>query len=314
MIDHLDNLLRHLFLTELAAITTEPQVRFQPPDDDWRNEVHNNLQDVALNIYLFDLRENRKLRSSARQPVQANGQTASSTDVFYEQSPARIDCHYSITAWSPGQPGPALEPTVDEHRLLYDAIAVLMNAAPLNPSRIYDLGSPALDPNNPNAVPGRIRTVDLPTQILPVEGFPKLAEFWGAMGANQRWRPAIYLIVTLPVVYAPLLAGPMVTTRVTEFRHIDEPIAVETRYQIGGRLLDVTGATPQPVADGWVQLRTLGGESLQSVRTDGLGRFAFSNVVGGSYQLDYRAQGFAVPVPRDVDVPSPSGEYDLTLA
>jgi hypothetical protein len=309
MIDHLDNLLRHLFLTELSTIHSDTQVRFQPPDDDWRNEVRNNLQDMALNVYLLDLRENRKLRSNARIPVTLDD----SGDVFYEQAPARLDCHYLITAWSPSQPSQAVEPTPDEHRLLYDTTAVLMNAAPLNPSRIHEPGSPALDPANPNAVPERIRALDLPTQVLPVEGFPKLAEFWGTMGPNHRWRPAIYLIVTLPVVYAPQLAGPMVTTRMIEYRRYDEPAAVETRYQIGGHVLDVTGPDPQPVGDAWVRLEMVGGEPLQTSHTKTLGRFSFSNVLAGQYQLNYRAQGFAAEVPRVIHVPSPTGEYDLEL-
>ncbi|MBN1657600.1 MAG: DUF4255 domain-containing protein [Anaerolineae bacterium] len=309
MIDHLDNLLRHLFLTELGAITSHAQVRFQPPDDDWRNEVRNNLQDMALNVYLFDLRENRKLRSNARRPTSPNGPTPPDTEVLYEQAPARLECHYLVTAWNPGQPSQAMEPTPDEHRLLYDAAAVLMNSAPLNPSHIYEPGSPAL-----GAVPARIREVDLPTQILPVEGFAKLAEFWGTMGPNHRWRPAIYLVVTLPVIYAPQLTGPLVTTRVIEYRRVDKPDVVETRYQIGGHVLDVTGPDTKRVADAWVQIETPAGEPLQVARTNELGRFSFSNVLAGQYQLNCRAQGFAAPAPRPVDVPSLSGEYDLRLA
>ena len=34
MIDHLCNLLRHLFLAEIEVMTDEAQIRFQPPDDD----------------------------------------------------------------------------------------------------------------------------------------------------------------------------------------------------------------------------------------------------------------------------------------
>jgi hypothetical protein len=63
MIDHLDNLLRHLFLAQIANITSEHQVGFQPSDEEWRTHV-TNIQRDALNLYLLDLGENRKLRSN----------------------------------------------------------------------------------------------------------------------------------------------------------------------------------------------------------------------------------------------------------
>jgi hypothetical protein len=72
MIDHLNNTLRHLFMAQISQITDEAQVRFQPPDEDWRNHIAS-LQRNALNIYLFDLRENRKLRSNARERQAQNG-------------------------------------------------------------------------------------------------------------------------------------------------------------------------------------------------------------------------------------------------
>lgn len=57
MLNHLSNLLRHLFLTQINDITTEVQVRFRPADEDWRTEVLNRQQ-FALNAYLADLYEN----------------------------------------------------------------------------------------------------------------------------------------------------------------------------------------------------------------------------------------------------------------
>jgi hypothetical protein len=302
VIDHLDNLLRHLFLTQISELSTEAQVRFQPPDDEWRSEVVN-LQDPALNVYLTDLRENRRWRSNERVRMDmANGQ------VVQQPAPARVDCHYLISAWSPAQPN--LEPTVDEHALLYRATAVLMNHAPLNPARIYGPSSPVLP-----TVPGVIRDVDLPTQILPVEGFAKLPEFWGTMGANHRWKPAVYLIVTLPVVLLSQISGPMVTTMITEYRQAGRPETAEIRIQIGGHVLDDSVDPPAPVAGAWVRLETPAGELLQTTTTDELGRFTFMRLQSGAYQLNWRAAGYALPAgPRPITVPSPSGEYDLSLS
>ena len=51
------------------TITSITQVHFEPPDQDWRTQVRG-LANVALNIYLVDLRENRKLREQ-RNPENA---------------------------------------------------------------------------------------------------------------------------------------------------------------------------------------------------------------------------------------------------
>ncbi|NUN01408.1 MAG: DUF4255 domain-containing protein, partial [Bryobacteraceae bacterium] len=77
MIDHLDNLLRQVFLSRIAEMEDESQVRFQPPDDTWRTYVSNltvgGQPANALNVYLADLRENRTLRSNERVRTYDNG-------------------------------------------------------------------------------------------------------------------------------------------------------------------------------------------------------------------------------------------------
>jgi hypothetical protein len=298
MIDCLNDLLRHL----LEAGISNTQVGFQPPDDDWRSYV-SGLQMMALNVYLFDLRENRKLRSNARTRSYGNGM------VHEQPAPARLDCHYLISAWSPATPSTQVEPTQDEHDLLYKVAAVLINSAPLNPSRIYPPGPNALD-----AVDEAIRYADLPTRVLPAEGFPKLAEFWGTMGANYPWKPAVYLIVTLPVILTTEIAGPMVTTRIMEIGQTGKLDTAETWIQIGGHVLDATVDPPVAISGAWVRLETINGDPLQTTTSDELGRFTFGALQPGLYQVSWRAVGYAVPAPHPIEVPSPTGEYDIEFA
>jgi hypothetical protein len=300
MIPELDAMLRTLMVREIP-LAADDQVSFRPPDDDWRTEV-SNMQQLALNLYLVDLRENRKLRSNERVRVgEEFGQ------VIYQQAPARVDCHYLITAWSPVQPGPALEPTVDEHRLLYQAMAVLMNNLPLNPIRIYGAGDPIL-----GTLP-ELFTRDLPTQVLPVEGFIKQPEFWGTMGQDHRWRPAIYLIVTLPLALIVPPAGPMVTSPVARLDRTDRPGSPDQLFFVGGRVLDATQTPSVPLEDAWVQLSDANGRRLAASRTNPQGQFIFQVSEPGEYQLEWRAEGRPVPPPRDVIVPSATGEYDLVF-
>jgi hypothetical protein len=306
VIDHLDNLLRHLFIARIDEITDEAQVRFQPPDEDWRAYVSNLTvggQPVnALNVYMIDMRENRKLRSNERTRDIQNG------TVIETPAPFRLDCHYLITAWSPAQASQAVEPTIDEHALLYKVTAALTNNEPLVPRTVYA----------PNPLPGTfpeiIADAELPTALLPVEGFPKYAEFWGTMGVNHRWKPAIYLIATLPVVFDLVIAGPMVTTCITEYRVRGIPETAETWIQIAGSVLDSTHplptGAPSPVANAWVQLENPAGERLQLTQTDEQGHFTFNKLHFGRYRLRTQGTGQG-EITRDIDVPSSSGEYDL---
>jgi protocatechuate 3,4-dioxygenase beta subunit len=133
------------------------------------------------------------------------------------------------------------------------------------------------------------------------------------MGVNHRWKPAVYLVVTLPVAFQTQETGPMVTTRIIEYRQTGRPETAEVRIQIGGHVLDGTGTGEAvPIAGAWVRLERTDGNSLQTTTTNALGRFTFSGLQPGEYQLHWRAEGFPVPAaPRVVQVPSPSGEYDL---
>jgi len=298
MIDYLDNLLRHLLMKQVAGLNNEAQVRFQPPNAEWRDYV-KNLAVTALNLYLIDLRENRKLRSNERTREITNGLAVDT------RAPQRIDCHYLITAWSPSMITPAVEPTIDEHALLYEVAATLMQAQPLAPQAVYDP-----DPL-PAGFPSLIAEAELPINVMPVEGFPKYAEFWGTMGDVHPWKPAIYLMVTLPVGFPKEISGTMVTTRITEYRQSGKPETAETWIQIGGHVLDATIPQPVPVASAWVQLESLTGEPLQTTQTNELGRFTFNKLRPGQYRLRWRAGAFAEPAPRLIEVPSPSGEYDL---
>jgi hypothetical protein len=217
MLQLLDDLLRKILIANVAGLrpvvpgqpsapVAEGQVAFAPPDDAWRATV-TTLQRNALNLYLVDLRENRKLRTNERVQERING------IVFEEQAPARMDCHYLISAFSPtAQLTPTVEPTLDEHALLYEVAAVLIREGTLNPSRFYTQGA--------NPWPVRFQDMDLPMVVAPVEGFPKLAEFWGTMGTKPPWRPVLYVIVTIPVALVKEQAGYMVTTAITSFEQM----------------------------------------------------------------------------------------------
>jgi hypothetical protein len=302
MIDHLDNLLHRLFRHSIAEISADGQVRFQPPDEDWRTLVGTITDGAgnpanALNVYLVDLRENRKLRTNERERMVVD------KDIFEVHPPRRVDCHYLISAWSPVAVTAAIDPTLDEHALLAEAARVLGASDELDPVAIYALSNP------PALPPAAIAEERFPLTLLPVEGFPKYAEFWGTMGEKNRWKPCIYAVITVPLKEMPTRAGPMVTTALFNTGVTGERGTFNTLIQFGGTVR-ASAAPNAPVVPGaWVDLRS-GGVRRQLIRTDSQGRFLFVQVAPGAYDLRVSATGLG-SVNASIDVPSNTGSYDV---
>lgn len=308
MIDLLDMLLFRLLRRNVVELSGNGQVRFQPPDEDWRGMVPN-ITDVngnpanSLNVYLVELRENRRLRTNERE------RTVVGQDVYVRPPPRRVDCHYLISAWSPVQATPGIDPITDEHALLAEAARVLGARDVLDPAEICAASRP---PNLPAiAVPPPLAGELLPLTLMPVEGFPKYAEFWGTMGDKHRWKPCIYTVVTISLKDTLVRAGPIVTTTITDTLQWGAPGSVETRYHIGGQVLDAA-VPPVPVPLAWVELLDAAGVvRVQLTRANTDGRFVFANVAAGQYRLRASAQPQGTTNLRPIAVPEPAGNYDL---
>lgn len=296
MIDYLDRMLAQVIHDRIDPSLF---VGFQPPDDDWRTRaIPGNAN--AVNVFLMELRENRRLRSNERIRTIVNG------EVSEQLEPRRIDCHYLVTAWSPATVTPQVDPTLDEHALLYAIADAFADADPLNALDVF--AAVGLPPG----MPPLLLEYQVPVTLLPVEGFHKYAEFWGTMGRHQQpWKPAVYLITTLPLQIESQQVGPIVTTAMAAMLQTGLPATTETLSVIGGTVLD-SASPPQPVPLAWVELLTQTNLRLQLANADSQGRFVFAGVPSASYRL--RATGpSAGTVLRDIDVPSPTGEYDLQL-
>jgi hypothetical protein len=303
MLDLLDVLIRDVFLAAGIPNLTGPlQVRFQPPDGTLRTDV-TNLGQPVLCAYLVDLRENRRLRSNERIPRPLNG------DMTVDPAPPRVDCHFLISAWSAVQPVAGVEPLLEEHQLLYQAMGALMRAGEMGPARQYLPGTAKR-----LAWPARFRNDVFPVTVLPVEGFAKLSEFWTTMGQNSPWKPVIYCVITVPVELIHEIQGPMVTTTITDHRILDPDelsVAGDVRLQIGGHVLDVVNPlAPVPIAKAWVVIEEPAGRVLAQTTSDANGRFIFTRLRQDTYRLRAGVAGRGTQN-RLVDVPSPSGEYDL---
>lgn len=282
MISDFDRTLEQLFEQEFG--TPLPfDLSFAMPDKDF-NPISN--QKNTLNCYLYDISEDRELRS-----VEPILRRHSDGTVGKEPAPVRIRLSYCVTAWSPAQTTPGIAPEIDEHRLLSQVLAVLLKNAVLPAGLLVGLLAGQQPP--------------VPTSVVMPSDMKSTSEFWNAIGGQLR--PSLDYNVTLSFAYLPVQVGPMVTTWIAAYKTSLKTTAGEELIQIGGYVTD-NAAPPNPVADAWVLLTETGQVKI----TDKAGRYTFSRLRRGNYTLGVRATGFQA-ASRTVRVPEPSGDYKVQL-
>jgi hypothetical protein len=185
----LETLLRRDLPTELVAQVT---ISFQSPD------TQAGLDANAINLFLYDVRENWDLRSNDWHLERSNGR------VTQQPPPARVDCSYLITAWSKlpdGQQGKADQ----EHLLLGKVMEVLLCHRQL----------PA------GVLQGRLQGQQPPVRARPLQAsqLQSLGEFWQAVGSKPKAMLNYTITISVPVG-EPVDLGPSVTDRLLELRHM----------------------------------------------------------------------------------------------
>jgi len=254
------------------------------------------------------VRENTRLRSNEARREAAGGW-------FRELAPApRLDCRYLVTAWSPAIAMlPVVEPTRDEHALLYAVAEVLFRHRALVPAEVYEAPWSAPSGNTLSSVPASLQAEELPLEVAVPDGGPGYAEFWSTMKLAAR--PALHATVTVPVLLdRSEREFPAVTTLGVDYLPAGDGGTPDRLYTLGGHLR--AGAPAQPVAGAWLRILGLDPPAVQAVTrrlvTGAEGRFVFSRLPAGRYELRAVAPGLGV-LPRVVDVPSETGEYELNF-
>jgi hypothetical protein len=192
MIDDLDRTLAALLAQELpAGLVEQVTVTFAAPNDQFPPP---SVALPAVDLFLYDVRENRELRRVEPRVERSNG------TVVQTPPPVRVDCSYLVTAWaSDSSPTHAY----DEHRLLGEVMRVLLR-----------------HPTLPEAVlQGSLQAQEQPppTSTLSSGHLQNLAEFWQALGG--RARAALNYTVTLSVpVREPVELGAPVSERVVRIQ------------------------------------------------------------------------------------------------
>ncbi|RME74494.1 MAG: DUF4255 domain-containing protein [Chloroflexi bacterium] len=278
MIDVIDEALRQLLIRELPIKNNEIDIAFDQPKREWSAR----LSRPTLNLFLFDLHENKQLRQT--RPMWEIHRQDDST-VVKQPKPLRINLKYLITAW-------AAEPE-DEHRLLSRCLFVLARH-PYLPEDIL--------PESLKAQPAPVRLMVGQEEELPGSG-----DFWSAV--DNEWRPGIPCVVTVAITPYQPVVEPMVQTgeiRIGETADGRQQKLVEGRQS--SRFWSVGGVvhTHHPLET--VRLRLV--ERGMEIPLQPDGRFVLTHLKAGQYTLEFSVTG--QPVQRHViSVPAPDYRFEL---
>ncbi len=186
MIDDLDKTLKTLLEQSLPpALVGQVEISFATPDDHFPPP---SVKLPAVDLFLYDVRENRDLRSTEWTVERRSDGTTTR-----RRPPVRVDCSYLVTAWpSTNSPTPAL----DEHQILGAVMRALLRHATIPPSILHG----SLEGQEP----------PLPALALRTAHLQSLGEFWQALGGKPK--AALSYTVTIGVEpEAEVATGPLVT-------------------------------------------------------------------------------------------------------
>jgi Pvc16 N-terminal domain/Carboxypeptidase regulatory-like domain len=197
----------------LQALLTQPGL---PPDLAAAQVVFDrptaqfNPQQSAINLFLYDIRENLELRNSEYELDRLD------TQAIQRPAALRVACTYLVTAWAVG----GAEVVLQEHRLLSQVLQVFARYGVI--PEAFCQGS--LREQKPS----------VPLVVTAIDGLKNPAEFWSALGTPLRASLTVSATISLETI-APL-TFPLTTSH---------KISLDgDSFQIGGK---ITNAANEPV-------------------------------------------------------------------
>lgn len=286
MINDLDESLKQLLIQKASLDPGEVDISFDIPTRDWSTPVTR----PTVNLYLYDLRENRQLRETYW-----DDEPGATGQVNLKRRPLRIDLSYMITCWTSN--------TEDQHRLLWRVMETFFRFSPV-PDEVLQ---------------GDLRRLTHPvrTEVAQPDGVLKnVSDFWGAL--ENQLRPSVALVVTLDLDLAQIETHPLVLARALKFgppvveRDQSGVEVIVPRLEegweagpvrLGGEVRDKKG---RPLSGAAVRLvgKAPDGQPLQvggTAQTGPDGRYVLASVPAGEYTLVVEAPGQA-PVQRPLKV------------
>lgn len=218
MISDIDDVLKKLLTDEIEIKGNEIDITFDQPKREWSSR----LGKPTLNVFLFDLRENLRLRG-AEQYVTIRRSDGTSE---VRRNLVRMDLRYLVTAW--------LKDAEDEHLLLSSALIALLRN-PFIPKKYLSDNLKG----QPSPIPLEVAT--FPTEKGPMD---KFSEIWGVL--DNEMRAGILLTITIAIdPYRPMVFRQVTSREISFFQQDkidpqDETVGNKTAskeyWAIGGKL------------------------------------------------------------------------------
>jgi len=205
MFADLDESLRQLLIREVPLSPNDVDIVFQRPD---RDNVARFTK-PTVNLFLFDLSENRDLRETGWGVTRNGGGIAT-----LRWPPLRVDLRYLVTVWA--------QEVDDEHRLLYHLYRTLRRLAELP------------EEGREGLIQGQVKPLHLLVEDTELK---TILDVWGVL--DNHMQPSFVLKTTVAVDLDAVRQAPVVRTATTRVRPGDFP--AETRHRISGRVLDADG-------------------------------------------------------------------------
>lgn len=271
MISDLDESIKQLLIKKGAFDPAEVEISFEAPDREWTS----SLSKPAINVYLYDIRENHQLRTTDWSIERDTNGIATR-----KQNPGRIDLAYLITVWAN-----AID---DEHRLLWHTLLVLFRY-PTLPEELLQ---------------GQLAGQKYPikTSTAQPDGLLKNpADFWGAL--DNQLKPTISYTVTVPLDLDITFTAPIVKTKTIEVKGPDG--VAEQLVQIAGTVR-TSGKSSQAIP----QAVVIAKEVRKTVKTDKEGHYIFPKLPLGKHTIQVIVPGRKV---WEKTIAVPSENYDLEV-
>lgn len=271
MLSDLDETVKQLLIQKGKLDPAEVDINYNTPDREWSSSVSK----PTINIYLYDIRENHRLRSTEFTiDRDENGKATR------KKTPSRMDFSYLITVWT--------KDIADEHRLLWHVLMTLFRFSEL---------------------PEDILTGQLVNQTCPIKAstaqpdglFNNPADFWSAL--DNEIKPSVSYVVTLPLDIDIAFTAPPVKTKIIEVKGPETE--AEQLIQIAGKVYEA-GNPDKGIA----KAKVVAKEAGMTAMTDEQGQYSFPKLSTGKHTFQVLVLGKKV---QETSVEVPGAGYDLEV-
>jgi Pvc16 N-terminal domain/CarboxypepD_reg-like domain len=240
-----------------TTLGSTEQIDFSHP-----SSLMDSNRDAFLNLYLYDVRVNKRMPNAGRQVERSFDGSNASADI--RSAPSWFDVSILITARD--------RTVLGEHNLLSDVLSLLLRYRLLREefltSDLRGYGNLSLSVTN-----------DPPIDV---------ASLWSSLSLSIR--PAIYLTVTVPLNVWRKATVPLVTERQFGVKEslpaIGRSETVTRQVAIAGIIKNAFNSKPLK------RVRVVLEGTEKSVSSDNEGYFFFENLRSGNYALQFKRFGY----------------------